>query len=149
MSDGRTYPTAVDAWIGAILVGTAVVAAVSIGAAFLVADLGTGVVLVITGLLLVLLLVGLAWPIRYTFGEDHLLIRSGALLRFRVPLADITAVTPTRAAWSSPALSMNRLRVEAGRSQVLISPQDRSDFLAELQLRAPQLRPTDEGGLAR
>lgn len=87
------------------------------------------------------LLVGAGLPIwlllstHYTIDETDLRVRSGPFT-WRVPLAEITSVTPTHNPLSSPALSLDRLRIEYGRGRALmISPQDKEGFLACLEER--------------
>lgn len=50
--------------------------------------------------------------------------------RWTIALSDITGVTPTRNPLSSPALSLDRLKVSYGeRKFVLISPEDKAGFI--------------------
>jgi Bacterial PH domain len=83
------------------------------------------------GMLLVPLLAGcgfVAWVVaatRYTLDSATLTVRSGPL-RWTVPLSEIHSVTPTREPRSSPALSMDRLRIDYGHGRsLLISPASR------------------------
>ena len=80
--------------------------------------------------------------IRYTLTDEDLLIRCGPL-RYRVPLARIDSVTPSRNPLSSPAASLDRLLIKwnDGRKRVLISPSLKADFLRELNGVCPQLKP--------
>lgn len=133
------YRSRVDWWIGAILLAIAALIPV-----FLVgALLGTGLtaparVSMVAGAgLLAALLSGLVWPVRYRFADRELIVASG-LLRQRIRYTDITAVEPTRAPWSSPALSLDRLRIRYRGTWLLVSPAGREQFLAELQRRIPQ-----------
>jgi len=74
----------------------------------------------------------------YTVTEKELVIQS-AFITWRVPLASIRFVRPTRSPLTSPALSMNRLEIRTGKGFApLISPQDRPGFLALLRERCPQ-----------
>jgi hypothetical protein len=88
-----------------------------------------------------LLLAGIAFPgwvlvsTAYTLTSRALLIRSGPF-RWSIPLREITEVTPTRSALSSPALSLDRLRIRyASNSIIMVSPEDRRRFLADLKAR--------------
>lgn len=56
----------------------------------------------------------------------------------RVPLREIRLVRSTRNPLSSPALSLDRLRIEYGRRAIMISPDDKARFLEELQKRMPR-----------
>jgi hypothetical protein len=89
------------------------------------------------------------YGIDYTLSADELLIRCGPL-RYRVPLAAIDSVQPSRNPLSSPAASLDRLliRYHDQRRQILISPTPKADFMRELRQRCPQLEP-DGDGLAR
>ncbi|OTA41386.1 MAG: hypothetical protein A6D92_07215 [Symbiobacterium thermophilum] len=74
----------------------------------------------------------------YAVTENELVIRS-AFLTWRIPLAAIRRVRPTRSPLTSPALSMDRLEVRTNKgSAPLISPRNRSEFLALLRERCPQ-----------
>jgi len=75
----------------------------------------------------------------YWFSEDRLVIRCGPF-RFRVPLLEIDSVEPTRNPLSSPACSLDRLLLRYGRKSIMISPADKTGFLAELQLRCPRVK---------
>ena len=65
------------------------------------------------------------YPLNYEITETELVARSG-FMRWRVPLANIQEVAPSRSAASAPAWSLDRLRVEylkGGRSRaLLVSP---------------------------
>lgn len=87
----------------------------------------------------VLILLLVCYPCRYTLEADHLLIQSGAL-RMRVDYADITSVTPSRSPRAAPALSLERVRIDHGRRFMLVSPMQRERFIAELQARATGAR---------
>lgn len=88
-----------------------------------------------------ILLIGVALPAwiflatRYTLTATELLVQSGPF-RWRVRLRDIDRVVPTRSPLSSPALSLDRLRIDYahGRS-IMISPRARDGFLRDLDLR--------------
>jgi hypothetical protein len=92
------------------------------------------------GALLAVLLT--TYPLNYEITETELVARSG-LLRWRVPLADIQEVRPTRSAASAPAWSLDRLRIgylKGGRSRaLLVSPSDKRAFMRDLAAAAPGL----------
>lgn len=92
----------------------------------------------------------MAWPMTYDTGaaradgEPILLVRSGLLLRYEVPIAEIREVRPSRNPTSAPAWSLDRLeilsRTPSGfRGSLLISPKDRDGFLDDLVRRAGNL----------
>ena len=99
------------------------------------------------GLLVVSLLVGMdslmLWVLYgtgYTITPDRLLIRCGPFT-FPVTIHGIDSITPTRSPWSSPACSLDRLKIVYGLSHqsVMISPSDKSGFLSAIVQQCPSL----------
>ena len=133
------FPSKRDAWIvaviwlsGALLVGTAWIPLAS-------DDFGA------RGLALALVHVAGAafgfWVLygtHYRVDEREVLVRSGPF-RWRIPLDAITSVTPTTNPLSSPACSLDRLRIAyrgpRGERALLVSPDDKAGFLAALAAR--------------
>ena len=76
----------------------------------------------------------------YTITPDRLLIRCGPM-SFGVRLESIEFIFPTRSPWSSPACSLDRLRIVYGLSQqsIMISPEDKSEFLSAIVQQCPTL----------
>jgi len=67
--------------------------------------------------------------LRYCVDQQCLTIRCGPFL-WRVSLASISAVTPSRSVLSSPALSMDRLAIAYDNGKVvMVSPSDKKGFL--------------------
>lgn len=89
------------------------------------------------------ILVLLAYPVTYEITTSTLEIRSGLLLHYEIPLSSILRVVPTRNPQSSPAWSLDRLRIDYLKSSkkrvILISPKDQESFLGELRERIPSL----------
>jgi hypothetical protein len=71
-------------------------------------------------------------------GRDVLIVQSGPF-KWKVPVAEITGITPTRNPLSSPALSLDRLRINYGDgNSLMVSPEDKEKFIADLdKLRTP------------
>jgi hypothetical protein len=67
----------------------------------------------------------------YTLEPTVLRIKSGPF-SWNVPVVDIRSITPTRNPLSSPALSLDRLKIEHARGWVMISPADKEGFLRAL-----------------
>ena len=74
----------------------------------------------------------------YEIEGDTLLIRS-SFITWRVPIREIRSVTPTRSPTSSPALSLDRLRIDYGHKSILVSPADRNNFVAMLRSVNPAI----------
>jgi hypothetical protein len=86
---------------------------------------------------------GLPWWITlttmYTITTGFLAIRSGPF-HWQIPLRQIHGITRTRSALSSPALSLERLKIEyADARTIMISPEDRERFLADLKSRGVKI----------
>lgn len=127
-----SHASKVDAWL--VLVTALTVATSAIAAWVMIREGGVPAVVMVP----VTLVLGGGLPLwvllgtRYELTPGRLLIRCGPF-RWTVPLEEIRAVEPTRNPLSSPALSLDRLRIDYGRgSSVMISPRDQARFLAEL-----------------
>lgn len=132
-----TFRSKIDWWLVAVVL---VSAAVSLMAVIIVAVLESPLLgLAFSPLLL--LGIGLpVWLLRATYYKiepAELYIRCGPFV-WRVPLDDIRAITPTRNPLSSPALSLDRLRIDFGRKRwIMVSPAEKEAFVAELRKRLP------------
>ena len=74
----------------------------------------------------------------YVIEGDTLIIRS-SFITWRLPIGEIRSVTPTRSALSSPALSLDRLRIDYGGKWILVSPAERERFVAMLRIVNPAI----------
>jgi len=128
----ETFRSKVDTWLVLILVASALLVLVGVGAATRTGEMSlaaaTAAVLVAAGIP--------AWiftTTRYDLSRGTLLVRSGPF-RWSIPVADIKSITPTHNPLSSPALSLDRLRIEYGQGRaVMISPNDKDAFLRALE----------------
>jgi hypothetical protein len=129
------FPSKVDWWLGVVL--TAGVFAGPLLQALLG---GTDLTLLGVSTLVGAFILSLIFPTDYTVNPDAVLIRSGWIIRWQIPLAEIRRIEPSRSWESGPALSLDRLRVvrERGRD-ILISPADQEGFLRAVALHAPHL----------
>lgn len=132
------YPSKVDGWLIPLLAlppisATIVCVSLAVSGKPGAALMGALILAFVAALYL-----GLIFPLRYGVGNEELTIRSG-VCRKRIPLENITEVRPTRNPLSSPALSLDRLHVQFGTGllgAVMISPDDREAFLADLAAKA-------------
>lgn len=136
----RTYRSRIDTWL--VVVVLVAMASVVYSSARALSAPNPGDVMIVILVLLVTsaLPVWLFLATHYTLTETELLIRSGPF-RWKIPVRDIVSVRPTRNPLSSPALSLDRLRIEYGRGRwIMISPRDRDLFLRDLdRLRGSQV----------
>ncbi len=124
-----TFRSKIDAWLAITLI---VSAGIALAAAYAMAMRVSGF-----GLLgaCALAAIGAGLPLwllcstKYSIQGQILLVRSGPF-RWRIPLAHITRMVPTKSALSSPALSLDRLRIEYGPGKlILLSPLDQERFV--------------------
>jgi hypothetical protein len=142
MDENLTFPSRRDTWIVLLSwIGAGVEVAVGIILRF--SNLpplvkGLGPLVCFTG---ALFMVWVLYGTYYVVTEATLIIRCGPF-RFRVPLAEIEAVTPTRNPLSSPACSLDRLLIQSRQAcrRIMVSPLDKSGFLKALVARCPHLR---------
>lgn len=134
------FRSKVDVWLGVILIGAAVI---TVGAVLAVALGGS----ILSGLVIAPVLIFTAilplWLLKstyYVLNDTQLTIHSGPF-EWRVRLENIQAITRTRNPLSSPALSLDRLRIDYGpRKSIMISPLDREGFLTELEIQRQNLK---------
>lgn len=76
------------------------------------------------------------WLIRstyYAIGSEYLLVRCGPF-KFNIRLTEISHITPSNNLLSSPALSLDRLRIDYGQGRsLMISPCDKEQFLKDIR----------------
>jgi len=85
-------------------------------------------------LIVVALLIWMSIGTYYSVDKNTLKIVAGPI-RWKVPIDEITSVERTRSPISSPALSLDRLRIRySGKKSVMISPADKKRFMKALGL---------------
>jgi len=83
-----------------------------------------------------LLIVSIALRTFYTVSNGNVRIVSGPFV-WTVAISEINDITETRSALSSPAMSLDRLRITYGRNKcVLVSPADKKSFLKAIEKNA-------------
>ena len=92
------------------------------------------------------LLVIAFFPIRYVIEGGTVSVQCGLIgwEYTAFPVKDVQSVRSTHNSLSSPALSLDRLRVDLGFREILISPKDKAGFLRALEKLDSQLRPLDD-----
>ncbi|MGI9471558.1 MAG: PH domain-containing protein [Rubripirellula sp.] len=138
------YPSAVDSWIGAMLLLTPICAA-AIGIYLLVEGRASdAMILFFTGAVAAVVTIAFTLPCRYTLLDDTLSVRCG-LLCYQIPLDTIESVEPSRTMISGPALSMKRVVVKTNRRSYVLSPKDRDQFVSDLSrvMNQPDNEPSD------
>lgn len=128
----RTFKSRVDAWLLAILL-ISVITSFSVTA--VIASAASASLLIAVPIVLL----GGVFPLWLLLQTDYalvgaiLIIRSGPF-RWKIPVADIRSIVPTRNPLSSPALSLDRLQIDYGPGRtILVSPRDKDGFMEALQ----------------
>ncbi|MPW45661.1 PH domain-containing protein [Acinetobacter guerrae] len=92
------------------------------------------------GIVYALVIVMMWWPVvntRYVVTQDYLIIHS-MFLKWKILRNQIQNITPSNNPLSSPALSLDRLKIDYQKDgknkSVLISPKDKQKFIKVLQL---------------
>ena len=137
--DEPVFSSKIDRWLGALLLVVPVGSAVSAGIALASGSAEAAFGALFTLAVILIIYKVLVWPVRYTLMSDHLEIRFG-VCRSRVSYEKIQGVVPTRNPLSNPALSLDRLHIQAGSHMgPYISPEDKEGFLQGLAQRVPHL----------
>jgi membrane protein YdbS with pleckstrin-like domain len=130
MANSRRFPSKIDTWLALVLVMTLILQ-LGVLAYVLATEVDPGTVLVaVLALGAVMLLIGLSLArTYYEVDGEELRIVSG-LFRWTIPIEDIHAVEDSRSPMSSPALSLDRLRIRYGgrNRSILVSPADKRRF---------------------
>lgn len=137
----KRFQSKVDRWLAAVLILSLLMMLAALIAmtteVLREPSLVVAIVLVILGIVLIAW-VGLATY--YEVNRTTLKVVSGPI-RWRIPLADITAVEETRSPLSAPALSLDRLRIRYGdKRSIVVSPKDKAKFIKKLGLGAEVAR---------
>lgn len=144
------FPSKRDGWLLGILVTVLGIALVSLFASLLAPESPPGLWSVVGILLAASAFVAWIWTgTEYLLSETEILVRSGPF-RWRIPMADIHEIRPTKNPLSSPALSLDRLEIRYGKGNILlISPQDKSRFLRSLAVHAHHLELRGDSAVPR
>lgn len=129
------FRSKVDGWLVLVIITTAIFC---IGTALATAGTASLLSMLVVSLIVLLGVLFPVWLLRSTYyllREHDLQVRSGPF-RWSIPLQEIREVSSTRSPLASPALSLDRLRIDYGRDRsIMLSPEDRLTFTARLEER--------------
>jgi predicted outer membrane lipoprotein len=129
------FRSSIDAWLLVVIVAAAVAVLVAVAFGLRQASGIAALALVAVGGIGAALPLWILADTKYVIDDGVLHIRSGPFA-WHIPVASITSITPTTSPASSPALSLQRLRLEYGKGRVvLVSPADPQAFIAAIQER--------------
>lgn len=138
------FRSRVDTWLAVALALAAILCVVAAGYLALGNQSGGLLIAAVLILLGVILPLWMMIPTTYTLNDQDLRVVSGPF-RWRIPIREIRSVTRTNNPLSSPALSLDRLRIDYGQTKsLMVSPFDKEGFLRALEARRasqdPQMR---------
>ena len=125
------YPSKVDTWLKAVL-GSALLLPLGLAASLYKVSATAAYITLGTVVFDALLIWLLVVPCRYIFREEDLLVQAG-ILKWKVPYKDVTSVEETNNPLSSPALSLDRIRIEYQGRAIMVSPERKAEFLSVLR----------------
>lgn len=122
------FKSAVDWWYYLVLIATIIVLLVAV-----IPTVSSGQISTLSTLGIFLLSLGLPlWLLlstNYQVSGSFLIIKSGPF-SWRIRLAEVESVKPSRSALSSPALSLNHIEIRySGGKRILVSPANKEGFL--------------------
>jgi hypothetical protein len=130
----KRFRSRVDPWIPILLI-VAVAGMISALIAVLLGDAGRlekWIVATVT-VLGVTLIASTLLRTHYTVSCGNLRVVSGPFA-WNIAIAEITDISETRSPLSSPALSLNRLKIRYGRNRcIMVSPEDKKGFLEAIE----------------
>jgi membrane protein YdbS with pleckstrin-like domain len=125
----KRFKSKIDRWLLFLLVAVMVFEVVIMSiAATQVNSSVEATVLIVAALAIVALLGSMLVGTHYTVAGNTLRVACGPF-RWKVPIDSIEKVEATRSPLSSPALSLDRLRINYGKRRIMVSPSDRAGFL--------------------
>jgi hypothetical protein len=126
----KRFKSKVDSWIKVLMGAVIVVQILAIGSAvFQAGDPRATTAMILIGVAVVGLMIWLTLATYYIVDRGTLKIVAGPF-RWKVRIDEISAVEATRSPLSSPALSLDRLRIRYGKNRrIMVSPADKAAFL--------------------
>lgn len=132
----RRFRSKIDSWLLILLI----VAVAGMLVAFVAVLSGNApgtekLIVAVLTFLGVLLIVSMLLRTHYTVDDEKLRIVSGPF-RWTIAIPEITDISESHSALSSPALSLDRLKITYGRNRhILVSPADKKKFLKAIERR--------------
>jgi membrane protein YdbS with pleckstrin-like domain len=125
----KRFKSKIDRWLLYLLVAVMVFEVVVMSIAATQVDTPReATVMILAALALVALIGSMLIGTHYTVEGNTLRVACGPF-RWKVPIDSIQSVEATRSPLSSPALSLDRLRIHYGKRRIMVSPSDRAGFL--------------------
>ncbi len=126
----KRFKSKIDRWLMLLLVVIMAFEIVVMSiAALQTPDPRAAIGLIVTALLIIALIGSLLIGTHYTVDGNVLRVASGPF-HWKVPIDQIQSVEATRSPLSSPALSLDRMRIRYSKNRrIMVSPADKAGFL--------------------
>ncbi len=125
----KRFKSKIDRWLLLLLVAIMFFEVVVMSiAATQVNSAGRATIMIVAALAIVALIGSMLMGTHYTVAGNMLRVACGPF-RWKVPIDAIQSVEATRSPLSSPALSLDRLRIHYGKRRIMVSPSDKAGFL--------------------
>ena len=130
----KQFPSKIDRWLILVFAAAMLLQFVALVVVLLRENDPWSAMIIAVATLAVVMFVGSMFRFTYYSVEGSLLRIVCGPFRWRVPIDEITSVTPTRNPLSSPALSLDRLRITYGPKdrKIMVSPADKAGFVRAL-----------------
>lgn len=124
------FKSKVDTWLLVVLVAGIAGQVFALASVLVQRIAGTEKTVVVSLLLVgILLMASVLLRTHYTVSDGRIRIVSGPFF-WTIPVAEIDEVSDSRSLLSSPALSLDRMRIRyRGNRYILVSPKDKNGFL--------------------
>ena len=129
----KRFPSKVDAWLVIVFVVALTIQTAAMISVVLAGVDAAAIAIMVGTTVLLLALVGSTLRFTYyTIEGNTLKVRSGPF-SWAIPIDQIHTITPTKSPLSSPALSLDRLRIHWGKKRrIMVSPADKDGFVKAL-----------------
>lgn len=88
-------------------------------------------------------LLWILYATNYEVSDKTLKVKSGPF-QWTIPILNISAIEESNTAKAGPALSMDRLVITHERGQIIVSPNNRKEFIESLTARNPKVRISED-----
>ncbi len=126
------FRSAVDSWYYLMIIASALIIFFASIPLITTGNVFGMTMIIITALIAIGLPVWLLLSTKYIVTPQQLIIESGPF-HWHIPRNEIHSIIPTRSLLSSPALSLDRLKITYGTNRsILVSPADKKSFIEAL-----------------
>lgn len=130
----KVYRSKIDLWIKILLI--LIVLSMSLPLASVESSIGEAIIPIVT----TVFIFHLIYTTTYTIKKDLLIVKSSFLIYEEIQIESIRKIKETRTLVASPATSLDRLAILFGSDMVIISPREKTEFIAHIQRLNPNVK---------